>query len=388
MSDDIVVPDDFDLFSILGPVKNPESDYEFVEKKENIPSPDINNIKIYNYDDIPLDIYMEFMELNNIVLPGDEDFKKNYRKTAFVLYILDKKVIAGCIIESIDDDIHIVGMVVDGKYQRKGYGRMIMQYCIKQMKEYNIKSITLESTAESDALYKNLGFYEKGGYLKLDNDTYDKTKNINIFNDYLRHLDELNKDYGIKIYNRIDNVVKPYLERKYSLTLSNDMVINENFILKNLVVIFKKNTNEKMIICDKIETKYNIDDDDDFNPNGTNEVLSEFHINIIIRNDEIANNFREIIKYLLKFYETEYDFIFVPNKFDEFTPNSILTTDDFKNINIDGMYKLKRKSLKRKSLKRKSLKRKSLKRKSLKRKSLKRKSLKRKSLKRKKIFNT
>jgi N-acetylglutamate synthase-like GNAT family acetyltransferase len=322
------------------------------------------------------------MELNNIVLPGDEDFKKNDRKTAFVLYILDKKVIAGCIIQSIDDDIEIVGMVVDGKYQRNGYGNMIMQYCIKQMKEYNIKSIKLESTAESDALYKKLGFFVERYYLKLDNDTYDKTKNINkdIFNDYLRQLDELNKDYGIKIYNRIDNVVKPYLERKYSLTLSNDMVINENFILKNLVVIFKKNTNEKMIICDKIRTKYNIDDD--FNPNGTNEVLSEFHINIIIRNDEIANNFREIIKYLLKFYETEYYFIFVPNKFDEFTPNSILTTDDFKKINIDGMYKLKRKSIKRKSIKRKSIKRKSIKRK-----SLKRKSIKRKSIKRKKIFN-
>jgi ribosomal protein S18 acetylase RimI-like enzyme len=382
MSDDnIVVPDDFDLFSILGSGKNRENDdkFEFVEKeKENIPSPDINNIKIYNYDDIPLDIYMEFMELNNIVLPGDEDFKKNDRKTAFVLYILDKKVIAGCIIQSIDDDIQIVGIVVDGKYQRKGYGRMIMQYCIKQMKEYNIKSIKLESTAESDALYKKLGFFVEGDYLKVDNDTYDKTKNINIFNDYLRHLDELNKDYGIKIYNRIDDIIiKPYLETKYSLKLSDDMVFNENFILKNLVVIFKKNTNEKMIICDKIKTKY-IDGD---------EVLSEFHINIIIRNDEIANNFREIIKYLLKFYDTEYNFIFVPNKFDEFTPNSILTTDVFKKINIDGMYKLKRKSIKRKSIKRKSIKRKSIKRKSIKRKSLKRKSIKRKSIKRKKIFN-
>jgi hypothetical protein len=273
-------------------------------------------------------------------------------------------------------------LVVDEKYQRKGYGTMIMEYCIEQIKKYNIEYLELESTAESDKLYKTLGFIEKGSNLIFKNDTYDKTKNINndIYFEYLRHLDELNKDYGIKIYNEIDEKKKLYLESKYSITLSNDMLINNDYNFKDVVVIFKKNSDDKMIFCDNGEKVYS----GTFNPIGTSEVLSRFHINIIRKDEVIDAKFDEIIKYLINFYEDEHSFYYDSNKFVEFTPHSILSTDKFKNImKLDG--KIKRKSIKRKSIKRKSIKRKSIKRKSIKRKSIKRKSIKRKSIKRKSI---
>ena len=373
MSDDdeLNIPDDFDLFSIIGLSDDTEtkSDSEFIEKeKEIIPSPDIKNIKIYNYDDIPFEIYMEFMELNNNVLPGDDDFKKFAPKVIFIIYILNKKVIAGCIMDS----TQIQGLVVDEKYQRKGYGTMIMEYCIEQIKKYNIEYLELESTAESDKLYKTLGFIEKGSNLIFKNDTYDKTKNINddIYFEYLRHLDELNKDYGIKIYNKIDEKKKLYLESKYSITLSNDMLINNDYNFNDVVVIFKKNSDDKMIFCDNGEKVYS----GSFNPNGTSEVLSRFHINIIRKDEVIDAKFDEIIKYLINFYKDEHSFYYESNEFVEFTPHSILSTDEFKNImKLDG--KIKRKSIKRKSIKRKSIKRKSIKRKSIKRKSIKRKKI-------------
>ena len=92
-------------------------------------------------------------------------------------YMLDKKMVAGCIISDSSNSIYIEWIFTDDKYRKKGIASNMLKY-IERNKDifnryysYNFSNIMLEP------LDKSIEFYKSNGY-RFGSDRYYMRKNI------------------------------------------------------------------------------------------------------------------------------------------------------------------------------------------------------------------
>lgn len=94
------------------------------------------------------------------------DIESNYLKKhgAFLVGIIDKKIIAmGALRKITDDIVEIKRMRVDPEFQRKGFGQRMLDALEKRAKELGYMEIQLDTTVKETG--QNL--YRKNGYTEF-----------------------------------------------------------------------------------------------------------------------------------------------------------------------------------------------------------------------------
>ena len=114
-----------------------------------------------HYDEM-YKIHVSQMPLNDIMTKKSffDEFKQENR---YYFAIIQDNMLIGYIgLYEYDDDLNIIGIAIEGKFQQKGYGSILIEYAKQFAKEKNKKSLSLEV----DEKNKNaINFYKSKGFV-------------------------------------------------------------------------------------------------------------------------------------------------------------------------------------------------------------------------------
>ena len=126
----------------------------------------IENKKIYLKEFIRLneEWIQKYFEIEQIDIDLAENPYLIIEKGGYVFSIInDKKVIGVCALINNNNGIYeLARMAVSNQYQGKGYGSVLIETCLKKLKDINAKKVYLVSNTKLETainLYKKHGFY-------------------------------------------------------------------------------------------------------------------------------------------------------------------------------------------------------------------------------------
>ncbi|MHA1298708.1 MAG: ribosomal protein S18-alanine N-acetyltransferase [Candidatus Helarchaeota archaeon] len=128
------------------------------QRNSNI-SPHIG-LKIRNVQ--PTDIKrLHDIEIRSFKTPFSYKMLEHLSKTKNVIYLvgeIEKKIVGYSIVSLHDAEAHLISIVIDGNYRRKGLGTQLLQKNIEKIKENNIKKLLLEVRVSNEPARE---FYSK-----------------------------------------------------------------------------------------------------------------------------------------------------------------------------------------------------------------------------------
>jgi len=119
---------------------------------------------------------MELTDLNYVLKIEKEVFPhSNWSRKAFeieilspisfpLVLILDNDLIGYIIYNIVQDEAHITNFAIKKEHQNKGFGSILLEFAINNIKNLGVKSIYLEVRVSNE---RALHIYEKFGFKKL-----------------------------------------------------------------------------------------------------------------------------------------------------------------------------------------------------------------------------
>lgn len=117
---------------------------------------------------------MDLQDVDEITVIENSAYFAPWPKAAFSAslgiypaFVLEKhqEIVGYAIFSAVEDEAHILNLVVKPACQHQGYGRIILQFVLASLVQNHIKTVSLE-VAENNAaalrLYQSLGFSQQG----------------------------------------------------------------------------------------------------------------------------------------------------------------------------------------------------------------------------------